>query len=196
MGVFFAIGWFLAMWLGSFTGRLDLILVAFTAIACTAIWFWRRDRLRAWFAFQPQAALMGTLLGVFFVGSAHFVYPYLPGTLPFVEDGVEEALQSLSTNYAWLSLPVIACGEEILFRGLILEEMSERWGKRIAYPASVLVYAGAQSGAGIALLPGLALGFGVLFAWEAHATRGLWAPLITHLIWTPSVVVFFPIAAG
>lgn len=196
MGVFFAIGWFVAMWIGNQMGRLDLVLVAWSAIACAAVWFWRRERFRAWFSYQPRALLMGALIGIFFVVSAHFVYPFLPSTLPFVEQGVAEALQSLSTDYAWLSLPVIAFGEEILFRGLVFDELSERWGKRIAYPASILVYAGAQSGAGIALLPGLALGFGTLFAWEAHTTRGLWAPLVTHLIWTPSVVVFFPISAA
>lgn len=196
MGVFFAIGWFVAMWLGSMVGRLDLILVGFSATAFAAIWLWRRERLFAWFHYRPRAILLGALIGVFFVVSAHVVYPHLPTALPFVEEGVQSALQSLSTDSAWLTLPAIAFGEEILFRGLVFEDLCERWGKRVAYPASVLLYAGAQSGAGIALLPGLALGFGLLFAWEAHATRGLWAPLVTHLIWTPSVVVFFPISAG
>lgn len=194
MGFLAAIGWFVAMWVGHQVGRLDMILVAFSLVICGAIWLLRRTDFARWFCFRGRALLEGALVGLFLVVAAHFVYPFLPRWFPFVETGVQQALHSLSTDSAWATLPLIAFTEEILFRGLLLDEMIEKWGARIAYPVSVLFYAGAQSGAGIALLPGLAFGFGAVFAFERYRTRGLWAPLVTHLIWTPSVVVFFPIA--
>lgn len=196
MGFWAAIGWFSAMWLGSRLGQLDIALLTFGVLVSVATWVWRRDSFSRWFRFQGSALSAGALVGIFLVVAAHFVYPFLQTRMPFVATGVEQALHSLSTDFAWATLPLIAFAEEILFRGLILDEMTEKWGVKIAYPVSVLLYAGAQIGAGIPLLSVLAFGFGILFVWERHVTRGLWAPLVTHLIWTPSVVVYFPIAVG
>lgn len=189
-----AAGWPLALFLGRLTGALDRVLAAYAALLLVVLFATDRASLSRLFAFRATHALLGAALGVVLVGLAHLVYPVLAARLPFVDDGVRAVYGGLSGPEALLTLAVIAVAEEALFRGALVDGLAGKQSLPAAYAAAVVLYAVAQLGAGIALLPPLALGFGVVFALERRLSGSLWTPLATHLVWTPTVAVLFPIA--
>lgn len=188
------VGWALALGLGRATGALDRVLAAYALLLVVVLWAVARDALRRLLVFRAGPALLGAALGVLLVAAAHVAYPVVAELLPFVGEGVDQVYGGLSGSEALLTLAVIAIAEELLFRGALVDGIAERTSTARGYGIATGLYALAQGGAGIALLPPLALGFGVVFALERRLTGSLWAPLATHLVWTPSVAVLFPIS--
>jgi membrane protease YdiL (CAAX protease family) len=92
----------------------------------------------------------------------------------------------------WLSLLVnlsAAVGEEVLYRGLLLEGIKEAWDERgalfisaIIFGASQIAVAGAKETNWLQFIPFLALP-GVILGWAYLKSGNLWLPTGLHFAW-------------
>ena len=92
----------------------------------------------------------------------------------------------------WLSLLVnltAAVGEEVLYRGLLLEGIKEAWDERgalfisaIIFGASHIAVAGAKETNWLQFIPFLALP-GVMLGWAYLKSGNLWLPTGLHFAW-------------
>ena len=188
-----ASGWPLALWLGQRAGALDVVLASYATLLLVVLWLAGREVLRPLLVFRPKPALVGAALGAALVVSAHLAYPHVARALPFVAEGVHQVYAGLSGSEALFSLALVALAEEMLFRGVLIDALSARMRAPWAWALAIGLYALAQVGAGIALLPLLAFGFGGVFALERRLSQSLVAPVATHLVWTLALAVAFPI---
>jgi len=99
--------------------------------------------------------------------------------------------ESLWVALAWVT--VILAAEELLWRGAWYEALTARFGRRGAGALSVLIYTGTQLCCGSFIVGLLALVCGALWTVQRYYTGSLLAPLISHAIWTPTVILLLPV---
>jgi uncharacterized protein len=101
---------------------------------------------------------------------------------------------SLTEALLWVLAIIVA--EELLWRGALLHFLARRVPDALAMAVSLLSYALAQFGTGSWIVMLLALVCGTIWTVQRRLTRSLLSPLISHLIWTPVVILFHPVASG
>lgn len=99
--------------------------------------------------------------------------------------------ETLVVALAWVM--VLAGAEELLWRGAWVEALTARFGALGAGTLSVLIYAAAQLGSRSFIVCLLAVCCGAVWTVERYYTRSLVAPLISHLIWTPTTILLVPV---
>jgi uncharacterized protein len=99
--------------------------------------------------------------------------------------------ESLAVALGWVL--VLVAAEELLWRGAWYEALSARFGRAGAGVLSVLIYAGTQLCSGSFIVCLLAFVCGGLWTIQRHYTGSLLAPLISHAIWTPTVILLVPV---
>jgi membrane protease YdiL (CAAX protease family) len=98
---------------------------------------------------------------------------------------------SVSAALFWIGTLVIA--EELLFRG-VLPHVLQPWASQgRAFALAVLIYAAAQLGSGSFIVFLIALGCGTIWAALCRYTGSLTPGLIAHGIWSPTILVLFPV---
>src|SRR5690606_14250563 len=119
---------------------------------------------------------------------------FVPDIEPYVAALYTAAHQAtLAEALPWVLAIILA--EEVLWRGALLYVLERRVPPALAMLASVLSYAAAQLGTGSWIVMALALACGTLWTLQRHLTRSLLSPLIAHLIWTPTVILFYPVTS-
>ncbi len=139
---------------------------------------------------------MGLATGV---GMTILVYPcyWLARTwLPSLEPEVQLLYRGASwgfspTDVVWLWVVVLA--EEVLWRGKSYRAFGKHLSPVAAGALSVALYAAAQLGAGSWIVALLALTCGTIWMALRIYTRGLLAPLLSHLVFTTAVIISFPV---
>ncbi len=117
------------------------------------------------------------------------LWPYVAKWMPFL--AVEVRAIYGDVPFQPIDAPLVllvVMAEEALWRSMLPDALAARRTRTIAYVLSTCAYAAAQAGALTWVTPVLAMAFGLLWSAERVATRSLWAPLITHAIWTFTVV--------
>lgn len=153
-----------------------------------------RDTLRP----NVRDAVIGIVFGVFTVGATVLLYPPLRDLdlVPGLADEVRRFYGIVPFTLVVVPLIVlVAAAEELVWRGLFLAAFpNARTTAQLAGAIAVgaVAYALGQLG-GAPVLGGVALFFGVLWGIEAKLTRGLVAPMLSHLIWTTSVFGVWPL---
>ncbi|MDB4975458.1 MAG: hypothetical protein JWN48_3799 [Myxococcaceae bacterium] len=97
----------------------------------------------------------------------------------------------LITALLWVA--VIAAAEDLLWRGAWIEALTPRFGRLYAGVLSVVLYAGTQLCCKSFIVGLLALCCGTIWTIQRHYTRSVISPLISHLIWTPTVILLVPV---
>lgn len=179
-------------------------LFTFTIPALLVAWFFYRQRMWRYLRLVPLPALVlvlyGMLLILFSFPLTQFIYWInqqlpLPDWMISMEDQANDAIAALLTmDNAWIflfNLMVIAIlpaiGEELIFRGLLQQQLEQRLGRpQLAVWIAALVFSAFHfQFAGF--LPRLLLGalLGYLLLW----TRSLWVPIAAHFVFNGSQVV-------
>lgn len=83
--------------------------------------------------------------------------------------------------------------EELLFRGAWLAALQRRIGRNAAFAVSVALYAAAQACTGSFIVGLLALCCGTIWTLERMATGSILASIVSHMIWTPIIIVLCPV---
>lgn len=147
-----------------------------------------------------RAAVLGGLaVGVSMTLATYPVYAVLRRLMPGLERDVTvlyaAARQTtLSQALPWVLAIIVA--EELLWRGALLCALERRVPPAAALVISIATYAAAQLGTGSWIVMLLALVCGTIWTLQRHFTRSLLSPLLAHLVWTPTVILFYPVAAS
>lgn len=141
-------------------------------------WFDRRDLVR-----PTLLALLSFAL--FVVGDLVFMQ------VPVLARQVTELISRADTGAKSLVLAVAlvnAVGEELFFRGALYSAFGRN------HPAlwSTAAYIASTAFTGNVALVVAGAVMGTLFALERRATRGILAPLVTHLVWSVLMITLLP----
>lgn len=159
------------------------------------IWLFRAAP-GAWFRPRARDLAIGVGVGVVMTLLTYPLYSLAVRLVPALAGVVAQLYRSSHQGHwpialAWLV--VIIGAEELLFRGAWLAVLSPRLGTRTAVGLSVALYALAQAFSGSLVVALLALCCGMLWTLERVLTGSLLAPLISHLIWTPTTILLRPV---
>jgi membrane protease YdiL (CAAX protease family) len=143
------------------------------------------DRDPLWRTFLGPVVVGVAAFGVFVV--AYLVARHLPLVGPAV-DGVLATADAGPTAVVLLIALVNGVGEELFFRGA-LHAAFESHRPAIA---TIIVYVAVTAATGNVALFIAAAVMGALFSLERLSTRGVLAPIVTHLTWSALMVLALP----
>ncbi len=99
--------------------------------------------------------------------------------------------RSLGSALAWTLVLIVA--EELLWRGALLGVLQRRYGRTLAIGLSLATYTLAQAGTGSFIVGLAALVCGAIWTAERMYTASSLAPLVSHSIWTVTVIHLLPV---
>ncbi len=117
---------------------------------------------------------------------------WLPQLQPMVRELYQDAaVGSLAGRLAWVTVIIVA--EELLFRGLVPELLRRRMSATTAIYGAIVVYAASTLGSASIIVFAMALVMGAIWTIMRVKTDSLVPGLVAHLVWTPSVIVVWPV---
>jgi membrane protease YdiL (CAAX protease family) len=146
--------------------------------------------------------VVGSAIGVVLVVGTHLGYAVLAPHLPGLGADVARLYGVAAVTPARLAVVIlIAVAEELLWRGLLLDALQQR--RWLRWPVAGLdvpgvlvaavVYGAAQAGPRSAWLVVAGVGLGVVWGLMGLRSRGLWMPMVAHLVWTLTVLGAWPL---
>jgi membrane protease YdiL (CAAX protease family) len=167
------------------------------ACAVSAACFALRPReLSGALAIHRRAVLSGLAVGVLMTALTYPVFqlavkiaPWLDGQVQALYHGARST--TLPKALAWVTAVMLA--EELLFRGLWPLALRGVMGPRKIYALALLAYSLAQLGSGSWIVALLAFVCGSAWTLLRVYTGSLLAPVIAHAIWTPVVILLYPV---
>lgn len=120
---------------------------------------------------------------------ATMLWPDLDASVQSLYHGARSA--TLPEAFGWTIATIVA--EELLFRGVWPHALSQRLSAKQAYAVSLTTYALAQFGTGSWIVMLMAAVCGTIWTVQRHLTGSLLSPLIAHMIWTPTVILLYPV---
>jgi membrane protease YdiL (CAAX protease family) len=156
----------------------------------------RHAAIRQWLRPDRRSIAIGVAVGV---GMTLLTYPIYrlaaslwPGLTANVI-GLYAGARSttLPKALAWMLAVILA--EELLFRGVLPDVLSNWMAQRAAYALTLLIYALAQYGTGSLIVLLMAVVCGTVWSIQRVLTGSLASCLVSHLIWSPTVILFCPV---
>lgn len=142
---------------------------------------------------DARALVLGLAAGVVMTALTYPAYSIVARFYPALATEVVSEHAMVARLSVWAYLPrlaVVVVAEELFWRGSWLRLPRAGW--LVAWAAYVL----AQVALGSWVVPLLGAMCGGAWLGLRWVTRGLWAPLVCHLIWTSTVLLFVPITAA
>ena len=140
--------------------------------------------------------LIGLGVGIVMTAGTYAAYDLCAKLYPPLA-GQVAALYRASHDVGWLEAygwtAVILTAEEALWRGALLDVATKRFGLRGAVGLSLGTYVLAQAATRSWVVALAALVCGALWTAERLWTRSRLAPLISHAIWTLTVIHAYPV---
>jgi len=152
--------------------------------------------MQRWLAPNSRALLIGAGVGLGMVALTYPVFRLAVAIAPSLDAQVQVLYigvysTTLPRALAWVVSIILA--EELLFRG-VWPATLQRWlPTRAAYLVSLITYALAQYGTGSWIVMAMAGVCGIVWTLQRVYTDSLLSPLIAHLIWSPTVILFYPV---
>jgi membrane protease YdiL (CAAX protease family) len=145
----------------------------------------------------PATLAFGIIAGAVTVAATYALYPVAGRLAPWLQ-GQTHALYGLMGGIppavSVAMLPLIILGEELVWRGVVQEALSRRFGPAWSVPLAATAYALAHAPAGNLLLTFLCLACGLYWSALRARTGSLLVPLLSHLIWDAVVFLAAPLA--
>jgi uncharacterized protein len=155
-----------------------------------------RNEARSWLLPRARDVGVGFLVGGVMTALTYPIYRLSVSLVPALEPvvvGLYRTSHKGSMAAALLWVLVIIAAEELLFRGAWLLALERHLSKSVAFGSSIVLYAAAQAFSGSLIVGLLALCCGALWTLERMLTGSLIAPLLSHMIWTPVVLLLYPV---
>ena len=152
-----------------------------------------KERLRP----STGLVLLGVAGGALMVAATYGLYPIagrLCVSLPVETKALYALLGRIPPSVSIPLLPLVILSEELVWRGVVQEALSRRFGALGSVPLAAGVYALAHAPAGNALLALLCVACGLFWSALRARTGSILVPLITHLVWDALVFVLVPLA--
>lgn len=177
-------------------GDVYAVVGPYALAVCVVMIALRPKTILAWLKPTKRAIWVGLAVGVGMTALtypvfqlASMVYPELDGHVQSLYTGARST--TLPKALCWVIALVLA--EELMFRGVLPDELSARMPERTAWAISLVVYALAQFGTGSFIVSLMALVCGAIWTWQRQYTDSLLSTVIAHLIWTPTVILLYPV---
>lgn len=172
------------------------VLGPYAITVLTTAWLLRGHALRSWLNPSIKSIAIGVGVGLVMTLATYPMFRLAANLIPGLNSVVESLYAAARTTtlpiaMAWVSVMVLA--EEVLWRGVLLDALEHRMGRHAAFGLSVLSYALAQLGSGSWVVFALALVCGTLWTLERKLAGSLLPSLISHLIWTQTVILLYPV---
>jgi membrane protease YdiL (CAAX protease family) len=189
------VGWFLLIQRFG-EGNVYAVLGPYACVVCAICWTLYPRAMRHWLQPSWRAIWVGFAVGI---GMTALTYPVFQLAVHFAPslDGEVQALYTgarsttLAKALAWVLALDLA--EELLFRGAWPATLRNYMSAPAAFTVSLFSYAFAQLGTGSWIVMVLAFVCGALWTLQRRYTGSLLSPLIAHLIWTPIVILLYPV---
>jgi len=192
------VGWGLLMQRFGSTGNIYAVMGPFALSVLLVVVALSSSKLAIWLRPHRRGVLSGLAVGVAMTLATYPVYALLRSLVPEIEHHVAALYAAAHQTTLAAALPwviAIIVAEELLWRGALLYVLERRVPPALAMTISVATYAAAQFGTGSWIVMLLALVCGTLWTLQRHFTRSLLSPLLAHLIWTPTVILFYPVTS-
>lgn len=143
-----------------------------------------------------RGAAIGVAVGVAMTAATYAAYALLVAVVPGLAGHVADLYaaahsERIGPALAWTC--VVMCAEELLWRGALLETAEARFGRPAAVALSLATYTAVQIGSGSWVVALAAFVCGAIWTAERVWTRTLWAALVSHAIWTVTVIHLLPV---
>jgi len=155
-------------------------------------------RLRGLFAITVRGAMVAVGLGVGLVAATHLGFQLIRMVSPGLAAAVGGLYASIdlgaSRPILALVTVIIVIGEELVWRGVAIDVISERRSRLEVGAASVALYVLPQLPGHVPVLIAAATVMGGVFAAQRILTGRVTDPVLTHAIWSVAVFVVFPVS--
>jgi membrane protease YdiL (CAAX protease family) len=156
------------------------------------------DRNRARQLLRPSAGLfaVGAAAGGAMTAVTHLLYPEVARHVPSVAADVATlyaAFRAPSPAVAAIVLAPVVVGEELVWRGVVQGALVGRFGRRGGVLLAAAAYALAHAAIGSPLLVVVALLCGIAWGALRVASKSLLPPLVAHLVWDATVLLWLPV---
>lgn len=195
-----AAAFFVVMWvilLSRFgEGDVYAVIGPYSCVVSVACLILGRREMRGQLVTDWRGLAIGLGVGVVITALTYPVFQlarYLVPVLDSQVQGLYSGARSTTLPKAllWLSAAIVA--EELLFRGLIPLALRRLVSERQAYGVALLAYTLAQLGSGSVIVSLMALGYGGVWTVMRMYTRSLAPGLIAHAIWSPTLILLYPV---
>lgn len=178
------------------TSPIYWIMGPYAAIISATVLTMRGHALRRALRPTRRNVAVGVGLGVVMTAATYPAYHLAQRLFPTLAQNVAQLYrqshdESLPVALAWVV--VIMSAEELLWRGAWVEALTARFGRLYAGVLSVLIYAVTQLSSGSFIVCLLAVVCGAVWTAERYYTKSMIAPLLSHAIWTPTVILLLPV---
>ena len=149
-----------------------------------------------WLRPTPRAIAIGLGFGVAMTALTYPVFHVVSALIPSLDAqvaGLYHGARSTTLPKALTWVVAIILAEELLFRGAWPAALQRFCGERAAYAISLVLYSLAQYGTGSWIVMLMALVCGTVWTAQRLWTGSLLSPLISHLIWSPTVILLYPV---
>lgn len=139
---------------------------------------------------------IGLALGATMTLGTYGAYAGCERVMPGLSTHVERLYASARTERVGIALAwtlVIVVAEELLWRGALLRTLERRFGRVVAVLVSLGSYALAQSGSRSGVVVLAAVLCGAIWTATRVVTGSIVAPLVSHAIWTATVIHVLPV---
>jgi membrane protease YdiL (CAAX protease family) len=156
---------------------------------------WSRE-IRNWLQPQVRPVLIGLAVGVLMTAATYPVFQLAAKLVPELDQtvkGLYSGARSTTLPKALAWVVTIIAAEELMFRGVWPHVLSQRMSQRAAYALSLATYVLAQFGTGSYIVALMALVCGAIWSVQRVWTNSLLSSFIAHLIWTPTVILLYPV---
>ena len=189
------VGWFLLIQRFG-DGDVYAVLGPYACVVCSISWTLYPRAMRHWLQPSWRAIWVGFAVGTGMTALTYPVFqlavhvaPSLDGEVQTLYTGARST--TLAKALAWLI--ALALAEELLFRGAWPATLRNYMSAPAAFTVSLLSYALAQLGTGSWIVMALASVCGALWTLQRRYTGSLLSPLIAHLIWSPTLILLYPV---
>ncbi|MDB4964905.1 MAG: hypothetical protein JWN44_594 [Myxococcales bacterium] len=148
---------------------------------------------------RPRAVQLaiGVVAGALMAGATYVLYPPVARALPGIATETERlysAFGALSPSLSALALAPVILGEELVWRGIVQDALTRRFGTAAGVVVAATLYAVAHAPVGSMLLVATALACGLVWGALRAVTGNLVATLVSHLLWDTLVLLLVPLA--
>jgi membrane protease YdiL (CAAX protease family) len=175
-------------------GRLGLYGIAILIVMSALGWRRRRVLLNA----SPTNLGIGFVVGIGMTVATYVAYRVGVALFPGLASHVEGLYAATRAAHVWAALTwtvLVVVAEEILWRGPLVDVDVHGPILAILVVASLASYAAVQLGTGSWVVALAALVCGGIWTAERLITRSMVAPLISHAIWTITVIHVYPVTS-
>jgi membrane protease YdiL (CAAX protease family) len=157
----------------------------------------QRERVAEQLRVSPRLLGAGAAAGAAMIAATYLLYPLAGLIAPAVPSWTAElydAFRRPPGNLSALLLPLVIVGEDFVWRGVVQDHATRRFGVHWGVVTGAAVYALAALPLGSPLLPLLALACGLYWSALRAWTGSLTPVLVSHLVWDTAILLVRPLA--